>query len=423
MLNKLRNFLDTYDMLAPEDRVICAVSGGADSMALLWGMYLLRQERDFILEAAHFNHGLRGEESDRDAAFVADFCRGYGIPLHMGRGPVKKGEKGLEAAAREARYAFFATLDGKIATAHTANDNAETVLLNMVRGSGLKGLGAIAPVGRRLIRPMLMITRQEVLAFLQEYHIPHVEDSSNGGDAFLRNRLRHSVMPLLEQENPRLAENMSAMALRLRQDEACLEAVAEKARTVSVAALRELPGPLRSRVLEHFLKENGVREPEARHLALLEELVFSDRPSAKADFPGGICISRCYDRLQRQEKTAKLEKTELPCAGTVVLEAAGLQVTLRQAQEILNTPYIFTVDARGAVFLGSRLEGDVLTLPGGTKSVKKLFVDRKIPAARRMGIPVIRDEQGILGVYGIGADEKRKASRLPALQLVFEKKK
>ena len=143
----------------------------------------------------------------------------------MGAARVTAGKKGLEAAARDARYSYFSTLSGKIATAHTADDNAETVLMHLVRGTGLKGLGGISPVRGNLIRPMLGITRQEVLELLEEYHLAFVEDSSNGTDAFLRNRLRHHVVPLLKEENPRLAENLSAMALQLRRDEEALEAM------------------------------------------------------------------------------------------------------------------------------------------------------------------------------------------------------
>ncbi len=420
MLNKLWDFITRYEMISPGDTVICAVSGGADSMALLWGLYLLRQKGEFFLEAAHFNHHLRGAESDRDAAFVADFCGGYGIPLHPGEGNVARGDKGLEAAAREARYGFFRSLNGKIATAHTANDNAETVLLNLLRGTGLKGLGAIAPVGERLIRPMLSVTRQEVLAFLQEYSIPCVQDSSNETDAFLRNRLRHQVMPLLEAENPRLAEKLSAMALQLRQDEACLEATTQSAKTDSVSRLRQLPGPIRSRVLEQFLQESGVKEPTARHIALRDALVFSEKPSARADFPGGICITRSYDSLQPMSQTAALTEAVLPCPGEIILAEQGLRIRCQMAKEMLNTPYIFTVQAQGELLLGSRREGDSITLSGGTKSLKKLFIDRKIPAQQRQSIPVVRDCEGILGVYGLGADENRKAKQLPAVQLIFE---
>ena len=164
MLNKLKAFMGAYR----GQKVVCAVSGGADSMALLWGLYLLRDKLELDLSAAHFNHQLRGAESDRDEAFVRDFCAGYNVPFVAGSGQVTVGEKGLEAAAREARYAFLKSLPGKIATAHTADDNAETILMHLVRGTGLKGLGGIAPARENLIRPMLQITRLAVLAFLEE---------------------------------------------------------------------------------------------------------------------------------------------------------------------------------------------------------------------------------------------------------------
>ena len=219
MRNKLLRMIRQYDMIMPGDTVVCAVSGGADSVALLFAMYLLKDKLDIRLEAAHFNHHLRGEESDGDEAFVREFCGRYDIPLHVGSAEVRPGKKGLEAAARDARYAFLRSLNGKIATAHTADDNAETVIMRMIRGTGLKGLGAIAPVSGNVIRPMLLVNRQEVEEFLLAWGLPHREDSSNASDAFLRNRIRHTVMPLLKSENPRLAENLSLMALRLREDE------------------------------------------------------------------------------------------------------------------------------------------------------------------------------------------------------------
>ena len=137
MLNKLLSFVREQEMLAAGDTVICAVSGGADSVALLFALYLLKDKLDISLEAAHFNHNLRGEESYRDEAFVRQLCDRYDVPLHVGSGIVAAGEKGLEAAARDARYGFLRTLPGKIATAHTADDNAETVLMHLIRGTGL----------------------------------------------------------------------------------------------------------------------------------------------------------------------------------------------------------------------------------------------------------------------------------------------
>ena len=403
MLNKLTALIRQYDMLQPGDRVVCAVSGGADSMALLWSMYLLKEKLGIDLAAAHLNHGLRGTESDRDEAFVREFCQGYEIPLYCEKVQVTAGEKGLEAAAREARYTFFRTVPGKIATAHTADDNAETVLMRMIRGTGLKGLGAIAPVNGNLIRPMLTVTRQEVLAFLQEYHIGYVTDSSNETDTFLRNRIRHHVMPLLKQENPCFSENVSAMAMRLRQDEQQLT----QGPVYDIARLRQMQPAQRSRAITACLESWGVREPEGAHVALVECLVFSDKPSAKADLPGGIIVRRNYETLELSQKETALPTIVLNCPGQTHIPERNIRVICEYCDQILEKPDTFTVQPKGNMILRSRKSGDELRLSGGTKSLKKLFIDRKIPAAQRDQILVIADDDGVLGVYGIGPNRDR----------------
>ena len=401
MYNRLLAFAKGYDMLQPGDKVVCALSGGADSVAMTFALYLLKDTLGITLEAAHFNHRLRGEESDRDEAFVKDFCSRYDIPLHLGAGAVERGEKGLEAAAREARYAFLDTLPGKIATAHTADDNAETVLMHLVRGTGLKGLGGITPVRGRIIRPMLDITRQEVLAFLQEYHLSFITDSSNDTEDFLRNRLRHRVMPLLQQENPEFSRNTSAMAQRLRADEQALEALSQPELTVS--QLRALPAALRSRSLKRLLEGFGVKEPEARHIALAESLVFSDNPSAQGHFPGNVTVARCYDRLQLLKEA---ESYCIELSGPGVYALPGFRLTVSPASVRENSPYRFTVPGGSPIVARSRRAGDSFATPGGTKSLKKLFIDRKIPAHQRNAVPVVANETQVLGVCGLGADMK-----------------
>lgn len=419
MLNKLLTFIRQQDMVRPGDTVICALSGGADSVALLWGLYLLREKLQIRLEAAHFNHNLRGEESDGDEAFVKELCARYDIPLHVGRGAVVSGAKGLEASARDARYSFLLSLPGKIATAHTADDNAETVLMHMVRGTGLKGLGGITPVRDRLIRPMLGITRQEVEVFLEEYYIPHIHDSSNDTDAFLRNRLRHHVMPQLQRENPRFSQSLSAMALRLREDEALLQALTDGAKTTDVAQLRQLQPGLRTRVLAALLDEWGVKEPSAEHIGLLENVVFSERPSASAAFPGGVTVGRNYDRL---EKIATADRfcVSLPCPGAVSLPHLGLRVICKAGTVTEQSDTTFCVAAEGEIVIRSRREGDSIRLPGGTKRLKKLFIDRKIPASKRDQIPVVADPSGVLGIWGIGVNLDRAPSEGNCVLIRFE---
>lgn len=415
MLNKLVAFCKAQDLLHKGDRIVCAVSGGADSMALLWAMYLLKDTWQLDLAAAHYNHGLRGEESDRDAAFVAEFCDRFSIPLYMEKGQVTAGKKGLEAAARDARYGFFRTLPGKLATAHTADDNAETVLMHLVRGTGLKGLGGIAPSRENLIRPMLGVTRAQVLAFLEEYHISYITDSSNLTDSFLRNRIRHHVMPLLCRENPQFAANTSDMALRLRLEEQVLEDATPD--TDRVAVLRQLDSAMRSRALRRLLEKLGVKEPASEHIALVESLVFSDNPSAVASLPGGVEIRRNYDRLQTGFAQLPLQPAQLPNPGQ--LRVGQVRILCEPARQKVFTTDHFTVSPVGKVVVRSRQPGDKMRLFGGTKTLKELFIDRKIPAAQRMQIPVLADDAGVLGVYGLGANLDRVSES--GIQIRFEK--
>ena len=418
MLNKLLSFIRQQNMIAEGDRIICAVSGGADSVALLFAMYLLKEKLNMHLEAAHFNHHLRGEESNRDEAFVREFCDRYDIPLHVGGGEVIAGKKGLEAAARDARYAFLRGLNGKIATAHTADDNAETVLLHLVRGTGLKGLGGIHPINGNVIRPMLSCTRQDVEDFCSEWCLRYITDSSNETDDFLRNRLRHHVMPLLQRENPKFSENTSAMALRLRLDEEYLSRSATDC--VDVELLKQMHPAVRNRGLEQFLKASGVREPEAVHIAQVETLLYSGKPSAKVNLPGGVTIARNYGILEARREEKRLGKQVLTCPGEVELE--DYVIICRPAEEIIQSADIFTVLPKGEMVLRGRESGDAIRLSGGSKSLKKLYIDRKIPAAQRSGLPVIADAEGVLGVYSIGPNLDRVARALPAVQIQIKKR-
>ena len=403
MLNKMLAAIRRYGLVSPGDRVICAVSGGADSMALLWGFFLLKEKLGIRLEAAHFNHNLRGEESTRDAEFVRNFCDFHDIPLHLGSGNVVPGKKGLEAAARDARYAFLRSLKGTIATAHTADDNAETMLLHLIRGSGLRGLGGVTPKSEGLIRPMLDVTREQVEEFLEENYIRHITDSSNDTDAFLRNRLRHHVMPLLRAENPSIAVGLSAAAQRIREDAQLLDELAAAVDPTDIATLRSAPAPLRRRAIEGFLRKNGFPEPSAEHIRQAEAVVFSENPSARIIL-GGLTLRRSYGKLCADREQIVLPVRALPMEGITQLPEVGMAV--RTA--VVTEPGEWTVCPKGQMIVRSRQSGDELTTSGGTKSLKKRFIDRKIPQFERSAVPVIADEAGVLAVYGFGVDETRK---------------
>ena len=428
------SFCREQRLLGPGDRVICAVSGGADSVALLWCLYLVREQMGLHLSAAHLNHGLRGAESDRDEDFVRQFCAGYQIPLAVGRTQVRAEGGGLEDAARRARYAFLESLDpeAKIATAHTADDNAETVLLHLIRGAGLRGLGGIAPARGRVIRPMLGITRQEVEVFLKLWSLPHVEDSSNHQPDFLRNRIRSQVMPLLRQENPRFVPNCSETALALRLDESVLAQEAEQALAelwdgegLDCPGLLALHPGVRRRVLGGFLRKCGLTEPEAVHLRQVEDLARSRRPSAWVAFPGGLRLGRQYDRLLPLFPVDTLAETQLAVPGVTTVAGWEVQCTyLPAGKKVEDSAFTFVVACDtiatipSSLVLRARRAGDALRLPGGRRSLRRLMMDRKIPARLRDALPVIAAGDQILGVGGIGVNPEFAApAHGPALEI------
>jgi tRNA(Ile)-lysidine synthase len=213
-------------------------------------------------------------------------------------------------------------------------------------------------------------------------------------------------MPLLKGENPSLALNLSAMARRLRQDEQCLGEMAAQLDATDVAAMRTAHPALRRRALDAFLKANGMPEPNASHIAQAESLVFSDKPSAFARFPGGLILRRSYGKLTACREESVLEQVSLNPGESVAL-STGITVRCEAADGGENTPYSFCVCAEGPVTIRPRQAGDEITLPGGTKSLKKLFIDRKIPAHERPLIPVAADGRGVIGICGIGANLAR----------------
>ena len=258
-----------------ETRVLCAVSGGADSMCLLHLLW----SQGYDVTAAHFEHGIRGEESLRDAIFVEDWCGEHGIPVIVEHGDVpayaQANGMSLEEAARELRYDFLSRAAERtgaecILTAHNLDDNAETLLFNLTRGSGTPGLRGIPRSRGKILRPLLHVSRAEIEAYLEENHVPHVEDSTNQGDDYTRNLIRHQIMPLLRRINPRFPEAAARTAFLTARDEDCLSRIAAdfigrevKGESLSLKAFNALHPAVASRVIRRLFPGLSAERTEA----------------------------------------------------------------------------------------------------------------------------------------------------------------
>jgi len=443
MPESMEQLIRQLDLLPRGCSVLCAVSGGADSVCLLHALYRLRPRLGFRLAAAHFNHNLRGQDSDLDAVFVRQFvelCCGRqtaedgtplpAVPLFVGSGDVAayaaEQGMGLEEAGRELRYRFLRQTAAeigadRIATAHNANDNAETVLLHLARGSGLRGLGGIAPQRDDLIRPLLTTTRQEIEAYLSFYALPHREDASNYDDAYSRNRIRHQVMPVLEGLYPGFAARMGETAARLRADEACLCETAqtiadtafplENGLSISAASIAAAPDPIALRAVRLLIGRfnGGDQDCAAVHLHAVAALCRGSDPSGEVHLPYGLVARREYGQLilsLRQEREP-LSPTSLSMPGQTLfgsrLVCCEDEVYAWQPQ----TPYEFWLcrESTPSLLSRSRQTGDRLTLPGRPcKSVKKWLIDEKIPRLERDSLPLFLCGDQVAAVAGLGPD-------------------
>ena len=438
MLEQVNALTVEYAMLPQGGTVLCAVSGGADSVCLL---HLLRERarqtgaRGFALIAAHFDHQLRGEFSTGDRVFVENLCKMWTIPLYLGSGDVageaaRRG-KGIEETAREMRYAFLEKTAEEvgadvIATAHNAGDNAETLLLHLVRGTGLQGLTGIPPRRGKLVRPLLTTTRGEILAYLEEHGLSWREDGSNQDERYARNYLRAQVMPRLRALNPRLEETMARTARLLRADNDVLNAqafqLAQQARwaeddlVIEARLIAQAPSGVAARAVRQILARMGDGESacSAVHLEAVAALARGRDPSAVVDLPGGLMAQRVYDELlfTTQTEAGSFPPRLLALEGETWQKGALFGCRCRRAVcPEKSAPGVCYIAAfQGRPLLRPRLSGDQIKLPGrDTKSLKKLFIEAKIPRRDRERISVLADEGGIIAVAGFGPSAGRMA--------------
>lgn len=281
---KVMRAISDCNMLNTGDAVVAALSGGADSVSLLHALITLSEKLGITVSACHVNHCLRGKESDRDMQFCEDLCARLGVELKILRIDVaaqQQKHESLEECARRIRYAFFDEVSRgkKLATAHNSNDCVETVILNMLRGTGLKGLCGIPPVRGNIIRPLIYCTRAEVERYCAENSLSYVTDSTNLCCDYTRNKVRHGILPQMLEINGSLFDTMSRMEKSLREDSELLEGMAsealEKAQKNSgwvAAELAKLPKPVRARAVKQILSANGI-EPSALRINTTLEII------------------------------------------------------------------------------------------------------------------------------------------------------
>ena len=417
------------DLIPKGSTVLCALSGGADSMYLLSRL----SECGCAVRAAHYNHGLRST-AKRDEDFVRGWCEEQGIPLAVGCGDVAAYAAargmGVEEAARELRYDFLQKAAAElgcdlIATGHHAGDNAETVLMNLIRGCGLSGLCGIPERRGNIVRPMLEVTREEIDGYLAARRIPHVEDETNGDTAYTRNRIRHQLIPLLEELNPRAVSHISSAARRVEEDEkelrrqaelllsACVQTETEEGTSIPVKILTAAPRPVALRAVRKLAPA-----AQAVHLETIMELCEKEDPSIQIDIPGGT-VRRVYDFLLFSAEELPVPDAAALCGG--VQRWGGWEIVCTPAvcpPKAYVDPTRFYL-RKGGYVIRSRREGDGLRLgKRPLKSLKKLMVEQRVPRHLRALVPVLDDGTGQAAAAG-GIGPHRESLAEPGTDCLY----
>jgi len=431
-LEKVKRYIDQNKLIQPGNSVIAAVSGGPDSMALLHMLQRLRPELDICLVVAHLNHGLR-PEADAEEIFVKDYCAEAGIAcytrtLNVGEIAAQEG-KSTEEAGRDSRYDFFRQLSNElggalIATAHHQDDRAEGVLLNLIRGTGIKGLRGIMPVNGLVIRPLLVLTRDDIIAYLKENDIPYCIDNSNYDPVYLRNRVRLGLLPYLQREfNPGIVKGLNQLAELAAQENDWIDRHCDKCWgyialendggvILRVPNLSELHIAMQRRIiiraLAHFGGEAGWGMDD---VAYVQTLLDQAGSSKAIQLKKGVKVKKVYNELHFtiEEDTTAPFNYEVPVPGTLFIKETGqtLEFSIedsdtgkREVHEIL-LDYDKLIGEK--LVVRSRQPGDYFHPAGmsGGKKLKEYFIDIKLPYDERDRIPVLAEGNGdILAVIG-----------------------
>ena len=453
MLTKVRKTIKKYDMLRKGDHILVGVSGGADSIALLAVLNRLSPLYGIALTAAHFNHRMRAAESDADEAFVRALCKSLGIALVCRSLEERTRPRGMsvEDFLRRHRYAFFERVRremgaNRVALGHHQGDQAETVLMNIIRGAGLAGLSGIPPVrAGTYIRPLIDCSRREILVFLAAEGLSFVDDSTNTDERFLRNRIRIGLMPELEGRfNPAIRETICRLAdvIREENDYISREAQVHVARwwgddvpkhpfQVPVSELLGLHPALQRRVILEITRSVSAMESSIgfEHVQAVLDLAVGTKPSGCLHLPGGLLVNRNYgllefrrfERSNVRHRSGRVPKgpgeafnLDVSIPGTIRITSLGISIRFR---ELKRVPPVMATDRRAyldrdriafPLVIRSMKPGDRIQPLGmtGTRKLKSVFIDEKIPRELRGTIPILADALSILWVPGVRLSER-----------------
>ncbi len=431
ILDNVKNTISEFSMTEHIKRgVLVGLSGGADSVLLLILLRFLKNEVDFPLIAVHINHSIRGDSADRDECFSKELCDALEISFESYKidvPAIAKAEKlGIEEAARKVRYKIFDDVLSKhndvstIATAHNATDNLETLIFNLMRGTGISGLCGISPVRNNVIRPLINIPKSDITAILSENNIPFVTDETNFSTEYTRNYIRNEILPKLKKLNP-IPEFAASKAIRnIRADANYINSVADDffkenfiGGKIKAKDIDELPDAIFYRIILRMTKTISDNMPEKIHIDTVKSLV-SQGKAFRVDMPGGVSFlcngEYCYVDKTEREAFSFDDSIELK-DGINVFSNLGIAIAISddKNEDFSSNVYNFSIQADlysaiivGRLYLRTRRAGDAYFYGGMTHKVKKLFNDKKIPLDEREKTPVICDDKGIVWIPGFG---------------------